>query len=107
MILVQTKNFVEGFHEWSKAPKKVLFLRNQHRHIFDITCQFEVTDEDREIELIMQQWEIEKYLYNKYGNPCQFGGMSCEMIAKELLEKFDAHLVQVLEDGAGGAIVRR
>lgn len=107
MIFVITKNDIEGFHQWSEAPETVAFLRDQHRHIFNIQCQFEVSHEEREIEIIMQQWAIEDYLKNKYGNPCEFGGMSCESIAKELLQQFNAYEVKVLEDGAGGAIVRR
>lgn len=107
MILVLTKNNIEGFHEWSNAPEKVSFLRNQHRHIFNIYCTFEVTHADRQIEIIMKQWEIEEYLKNKYGSPCLFGGLSCEHIAAELLQKFEAVEVKVLEDEAGGAIVRR
>ena len=107
MILILTENNIEGFHQWKEAPEEVKFLRDQHRHIFNIQCQFEVSHEEREIEIIMQQWEIEKYLFNKYGNPCKFGGMSCESIARELLEHFNAYEVKVLEDGAGGAIVRK
>lgn len=107
MILVLTKNNVEGFHKWSEAPEEVAFLRDQHRHIFEITCLFEVSHEEREIEIILQQREIEKYLYIKYGSPCDFGGMSCESIATDLLEYFNAYEVKVLEDGEGGAIVRK
>lgn len=107
MILVLTKNDVEGYHKWKDAPSEVSFLRSRHRHIFEIYCQFEVTHEEREIEIIMQQWEIEKYLHTKYGSPCEFGVMSCESIAREILEQFDAYEVKVLEDGAGGAVVRK
>ena len=107
MIFVLTKNDVEGFHFWKEAPEIVSFLRDKHRHIFNIYCKFEVSHEEREIEIIMQQWEIEDYLKSKYGNPCEFGGMSCESIAREILEAFNAYEVKVLEDGAGGAIVRR
>lgn len=107
MILILTKNDIEGFHQWTEAPEEVKFLRERHRHIFEIYCQFEVSHEEREIEIIMQQWEIEKYLISKYGKPCEFGGMSCESIAREILESFNAYEVKVLEDGAGGAIVRK
>lgn len=107
MILVLTKNNVEGYHKYEDAPESVAFLKDKHRHIFEITCQFEVSHEDRQIEIIMQQWEIEKYLCEKYGSPCEFGSMSCESIARELLEHFNAYEVKVLEDGAGGAIVRK
>ena len=107
MLLVLTKNNVEGFHAWGNAVKEVEFLRDRHRHIFNIYCQFEVNHEDRQIEIFMQEREIEKYLHNKYGKPCEFGNMSCEAIAQEILCKFNAHEVKVLEDEGGGAIVRR
>lgn len=106
MILIQTKNDIEGFHYWDDAPEQVCFLSDRHRHIFEIYCQFEVSHEDREIEIILMQHEIEKYLYENYRKPCEFGGMSCESIAKEIKQRFNAYEVKVLEDGAGGAIVR-
>lgn len=107
MILVQTKNCIEGFHRWEEAPEQVEILRDNHRHMFEIYCQFEVTHEDRQIEIFMKQWEIEDYLHKKYGTPCDFDKMSCESIAKKLLKHFKAYEVKVLEDGDGGAIVRQ
>lgn len=107
MMFVLTKNVLPGFHKWQGAPDQVSFLRDRHRHEFEIYCQFDVEDADREIEIFIQQAKIENYLQRKYGYPCEFGGMSCEMIAWELLEAFDATEVKVLEDGAGGALVRK
>ena len=63
---------------------------------------------DREKEIFIQTDFLKEYLYESYGNPCQFGGMSCEMIAKEIFEfgKVDGIVsVEVLEDNKGGAIV--
>lgn len=105
MIYVQTKNVVEGFHKWEGAPEPVRFLADRHRHMFEIYAFFRVTDTDREIELILQQREIERYLEETYGKPCEFGNMSCEMIAIDILEHFGCDQVKVLEDGAGGALV--
>ena len=48
-----------------------------------------------------------EYLRTKYydGECLKFVKMSCEMIAKELLEKFDLTKCEVSEDNENGAIV--
>ena len=106
-MFVITKNLIEGYHKWSDAPYPVEFLRNKHRHVFHVRCWFEVSHHDREIEIIMRQWDIEKFLKENFGEVCEFGGMSCEAIARMIMQKFDAAQVEVLEDGDGGALVRR
>lgn len=106
MIQAITHNLIEGYHRWDKAPGRVAFLRSRHRHIFHIRCWFEVSHEDRELEIIMTQWQIEDFLKGKYGKVCEFEGMSCEAIAREIMEHFGAVKVEVLEDGFGGACVR-
>ena len=95
---------VEGFHFWKDAPDHLAFLRSEHRHIFEIELQFMVNHADREIEIIETQQKVSRYLLDKYGSPCMFGGMSCEHIAEELSKRFGACRVSVREDGYGGAI---
>ena len=107
MIQIITHNQVEGYHRWKDAPEAVTFLRFRHRHVFHIRCWFDVSHEDREIEIIMKQWEIEKFLKDRYGAVCEFGEMSCEAIARVIMEEFDVAQIEVLEDGYGGAHVRR
>lgn len=104
-MYVKTYNEIEGWHYWADAPAAVDFLRYPHRHVFHIITEFEVTDADREIEIFLKQWEIDNYLSEKYGG--HFMGMSCEMIAAEILNKFGAVRCEVNEDGKGGAIVVR
>jgi hypothetical protein len=109
-VLVETYNEVAGLHCWPGAPETVCFLRNKHRHIFCIRCLFEVNHTDRELELYITQNAIEQYLYNKYpkGEYCvDFGGMSCEMIAIDLVKNLNCVYCEVLEDGKGGSIVRK
>jgi hypothetical protein len=113
-ILVRTHNEIEGFHYWENAPNHLDFLRHNHRHIFVVKCLFPVTHGDRDIEIFMQQHSIEKFLIGSHragefpARGLQFGGMSCEMIAAEILNSFDQCLeCEVLEDGRGGAVVRR
>ncbi|HHX67771.1 MAG TPA: hypothetical protein GX708_06915 [Gallicola sp.] len=105
-VIINTE--VIGFHNYPNAPEKVLFLRNKHRHIFTIKAGFEVQILDREKEIYILQNDIEDYLYKVYGNPCNFNEMSCEMIAKEVIEFCEpdnCKWVEVLEDNKGGARV--
>lgn len=99
---------IEGFHRYPKAPEKVAFLENKHRHLFKIRVHFKVKKMDREKEIFIQEGYLKEYLNESYGFPCQFGAMSCEMIAEEMLQfaKEDgAYKVEVYEDARGGAIV--
>lgn len=67
----------------------------------------DVNDLDREIEFIDLKHNVLEYINNKWGcwDMCDFKGMSCEMIAKDLLENFHAKKVRVMEDGENGAEV--
>lgn len=101
---------VEGFHRWPEAPDSLNYLRNRHRHIFQIRMEIPVSNNDREIEIIQKQHQISSYLKDRYStgySPCEFGSASCEQIAQELLEFFHAASCTVLEDGYGGAKVVR
>lgn len=108
-MLVVTKNYIEGLHYWKDAPTHLDYLRNKHRHVFYICCYWEVKHNDREIEIIETQKEVDsyfkKYYSNKY-NMCDFENMSCEDICNELLSHYKEKglkRVKVLEDGQGGA----
>jgi hypothetical protein len=109
-VLVETYNEVQGLHYWPEAPDEVSFLRDKHRHVFCIHCFFEVGHTNREREIYITQGKINQYLYNKYpqrGHYIDFGKMSCEMIAEDLIINLDCVSCEVLEDGKGGAIVRK
>jgi hypothetical protein len=99
---------VEGYHKYPSAPKQVEFLKYPHRHLFQIKAYYKVTDLDREKEIFIQTNYLKEYLNESYGSPCQFGAMSCEMIALDLLQfirEDGGYKVDVLEDGKGGACV--
>ena len=103
-----THNEIAGYHCWENAPVTVGFLKFKHRHIFIIECKFPVTDDNRQIEFILQQQLIEAFIRDKYGIPAEFHDMSCEMIAKDILQWFpNASECEIREDGYGGAVVRR
>lgn len=101
---------VEGLHSWPECPiEEVSFLKYPHRHIFFIKAKKNVSHSDRDIEIIQLKRKIQYYLLQKYGIGfkarlgCDFGRMSCEMIAEELIEKFNLNYVSVLEDNENGA----
>ena len=83
-VIVQFE--IEGFHFYKGAPQEVSFLENNHRHTFMIKAGYSVTDLNREKEIFICRDQVKEYLNEAYGVPCVFGGMSCEMIAKEILD---------------------
>lgn len=110
---------VEGVHRWPECPfEEVPYLRDLHRHVFHIKAYKEVTHDDRDVEFIMLKHQIQHYLLSNYASEgqdghfmddyvCIFDAMSCEMIARELIEEFGLSSCEVNEDGENGAIVCR
>lgn len=105
---------VEGEHYWAAAKDvfpEVAFLSSPHRHIFHIQAEKEVFHDDRDVEFIIFKRDIQDYFKQMYYNPQKrihsFQGMSCEMIAKEVLEQFDCLSVEVWEDMENGARVEK
>ena len=103
---------IDGMHSWPDARKvfpEVGFLSDIHRHEFHVTLKKRVRHDDRDVEFIMFKRDVQDYLRNKYYREDYrshfFGAMSCEMIAKELLEYFDCTYVSVFEDNENGAEV--
>ena len=101
---------VEGLHKWTAAEKTIPavgYLSHLHRHNFHIEIKKQVVNDDRQIEFIMYKRQVNQYLTKKYYDSkydcLNFDSMSCEMIAKELLEAFSAEYVMVDEDGENGA----
>ncbi|MCI6406990.1 hypothetical protein [Veillonella caviae] len=102
---------VEGFHCWPEAFAIYDYLKERHRHMFNIEMHFPVNDSNREIEFIDQQRLIKEVILNKFGNKlgyAEFGHMSCEHIAEWLLNEFiTATYCKVIEDTNGGAYIVR
>jgi len=103
---------VEGLHCWPAAREvfpEVGFLSDPHRHIFFIELKKQVYHDDRDIEFIMFKRDVQNYLFSKYYSIAKrcydFSSMSCEMIAKELLQEFSCDFVSVFEDNENGAEV--
>lgn len=107
---VITHNQIIGSHYWNDAPETCAYLRDRHRHVFDIRCKFAVTHCDREIEINEMQDAISDHFYMMFptdGAGVMFGNMSCEDIAVYCIDEFGCVECQVLEDGFGGANVRK
>jgi len=92
----------EAVHHWPACPiEDVAFLRDRHRHEFHIIASKVVSHDDRDVEIIMLKRSIKNYLKDKYG--ADFGTLSCEQIARELMTTFGLLNCTVLEDGENGA----
>ena len=105
---------VEGEHCWPAAKDvfpEVAFLSSPHRHIFHIQAEKEVFHDDRDVEFVIFKRDIQDYFKQVYYNPQRrmhiFGSMSCEMIAKTILEQFECTTVEVWEDLENGARVQK
>lgn len=105
---------IEGMHNFPKAKEifpEVGFLADRHRHIFHFELKKEVYHDDRDVEFILFKREVEKYIKAQYFSTAnqvyEFEHRSCEMLAKELLQKFDCVQVSVFEDGENGAVVEK
>jgi len=96
---------VEGFHRWPNAPHEVAYLSADHRHIFHVKAEKNVEHEDRDVEIITLKRQMHDYLTGRWGFPMGLGSMSCEMLARELLNAFGLTRCEVLEDGENGGVV--
>lgn len=80
-----------------------------HRHIFHIRLAVRVSHCDRDIEIITAKNQLLQFIGATWGETSEgvinFGSSSCEAIALAIMERFDAHWVEVLEDGENGAEV--
>lgn len=110
-IVVRTQ--YEGIHRYKDAPEQVKFLRDYHRHIFNVEAKLEVFHNDRELEFIMVKQAINTYFdtfLNEF-DVYEMGDQSCEMIAENLIKflktKYGKRkiVVSVFEDNENGAIV--
>jgi hypothetical protein len=101
---------LEGIHNWPGCPfPEVDYLRDPHRHVFHIKAHKIVTHNDRDVEFIILKHAVQQHLLDQYWDEkykcLMFGARSCEMIAEELISKFDLSKCEVSEDGENGAIV--
>ena len=105
---------IEGTHNWPNCPfDEVAYLRDLHRHVFHIKAHKIVNHDNRDTEFIMLKHDIQQFFCEQYGDKTcyegslfvNFGAMSCEMIARKLIEEFNLCQCEVNEDGENGAIL--
>jgi len=101
----------EGTHCYPAAKdlKGVEFLQYPHRHMFHFEIELEVFHDDRDVEFILFQRELE----GLYGDGIlEMDHKSCEMLARDILlyiigEYPDRDItVSVSEDGENGGRIR-
>jgi hypothetical protein len=103
---------VEGIHRFENVEEyyeNVDFLKYPHRHIFTIKAEKLVHHDNRDVEFILFKRLIHEFLLNWIpvkDNVLDFGNMSCEQIARLVLEEFDCISVEVWEDNENGARVQ-
>lgn len=105
----------EGIHNYPDAPDEVSFLKHPHRHVFHVTVHLQQFHDNRDVEYIMFLTWLRKKLFSD--GAATLNHMSCEMIAKRIIEgiqeQFPSPLnfsprrikVEVSEDGENGALV--
>lgn len=102
----------EALHRWDEAFEEVEFLQNPHRHEFHVTVQVEQRHDDRDVEYIDLKRSLQNWVDHYVPKDKDLGQMSCEMIAKDVLNQLSEwygqgrdYRVEVTEDGENGALV--
>jgi len=99
-------------HNWPEAKHDpdVEFLSYPHRHRFIVKMFLQVTHSNREFEFFKMELQLRKFILNNIIEDCEgvistVGSKSCEMMAFQIRDYFDATRVEVWEDGENGAVV--
>lgn len=106
---VYSKNQIEKLHRWTSAPDEVYFLREPHRHLFNIKTTIEVDFADRDVEFIMASHRINEIMDR--WKDMDTMDWSCETMAIDILKNLSKIYpnremsCDVNEDGENGAVV--
>lgn len=109
-IVIRTQFW--AVHSWPGCPKhsRQDFLKHPHRHIFYVVMKWKVEGDDRDIEFLFAKEAMDTWIMH-YWNGNDLGSMSCEQIAKVLIDQSQelvgskAVFVSVSEDDENGAEV--
>lgn len=111
--LLKIKLKLYGVHNWpNNNVQSVPYLSHQHRHEFNFIMYLKVTHDDRQVEFIDYKSKVTSKIINTYWDEnmklCNFNSMSCESIAKWILNNFkEVVKVEVNEDDENGSEVTR
>lgn len=90
MDTITVRTAFQGIHCWPEAPDSVAFLRNPHRHVFNVEVSLYIS-ESREVEFFEFRNILDLKVIPRLGMPYHFenpttdlGSMSCEYICKDL-----------------------
>jgi hypothetical protein len=107
---IKVRTQFEGFHCYPGAgdiDPRIKFLEDRHRHMFHVEVKVSVTHDDRELEFFLVKWAIESHIKR-----CEMDNMSCEMIARDLLDNVMIPMfgeryyeIVVSEDGESDGII--
>lgn len=107
---------IVGYHRWPEAPATTSYLTEDHRHLFGVKVELEVSDENRQVEYhALKRWLLDAglaWVGTNEWNERLFSKMSCEMIAGRILHQLYVdwpgsrwYQVTVDEDGENGSTV--
>ena len=104
---IVVKTSFEGLHQYVDAPEEVSFLRQPHRHMFDVEVEMDVFHDDRELEFIIVKRALNDFLQNKSFDIQSSCEQMCEAIIEFLIDRFGERqmIVSVYEDGENGGKV--
>jgi hypothetical protein len=82
-----TTSFI-GYHSYKNAPNEVAFLKNEHRHKFNVKVTAKVLHNDRDIEYFCFKRRVDKIINTFFSNN-QYNELevqSCEDMAEKLIK---------------------
>ena len=108
---------IPGTHYWPDAHEGREYLASEHRHLFHVRADVQVTHDDRALEFHDLREVMDTLIRETIANGSEFGlytfgPRSCEALARELLELLTDNgygwpviSVEWSEDGEFGAVV--
>lgn len=106
VTLVEAKVTFDATHHWPDAQWEpgVEYLQHPHRHLFVIRARASVSHDDRDREFILLGQQIRAWLEREFPLH-ELGRLSCEQLARMILDRWGLVRCSVHEDDENGAIV--